>query len=65
MAFALADEIRGAIRERTGITVTLVNCRHNHSAPFTIPWTVLGPRGLAPQLAEPVFQAEAKKSRLA
>ena len=24
MAFALADEIRGAIRERTGITVTLV-----------------------------------------
>ena len=41
MAFALADEIRGAIRERTGITVTLVNCSHNHSAPFTIPWTVL------------------------
>jgi hypothetical protein len=71
MAFALADEIRSAIRERTGITVTLVNCSHNHSAPFTIPWTVLGPRwlsgpgkswrdGLAPQLAELVFQAEAK-----
>ena len=71
MAFALADEIRSAIRERTGITVTLVNCSHNHSAPFTIPWTVLGPRwlsgpgkswrdGLAPQLAELVSQADAK-----
>jgi len=71
MAFVLADEIRGAIRERTGIAVTLVNCSHNHSAPFTIPWTVLGPRwlsgpgktwrdGLAPQLAELVSQAEAK-----
>ena len=33
MAFALADEIRNAIRERTGITVTLVNCSHNHSRP--------------------------------
>jgi len=71
MAFALADEIRCAIRERTGITVTLVNCSHNHSAPFTIPWTVLGPRwlsgpgkswrdGLAPQLAELVSQAAAR-----
>ena len=74
MAFALADEIRDAIRERTGITVTLVNCSHNHSAPFTIPWTVLGPRwlsgpgkswrdGLAPQLAELVSGRSQKRSR--
>src|SRR4051794_12150085 len=42
--FALADEARRAIRERTGITTALVHCTHNHSSPFTIPWSVLGPR---------------------
>jgi len=69
--FALGDDIRNTIAERTGITVALVHCTHNHSAPFTIPWSVLGPRwlsgpgkswrdGLASRLAELVSQAEAK-----
>jgi hypothetical protein len=69
MDFVLSDCIRDAIRERTGINVTLVHCTHNHSAPFTIPWSVLGARwlsgpgktwrdGLVPQLAELVSQAD-------
>jgi hypothetical protein len=44
MDFRLADEARRLIRERTGITTALVHCTHNHSSPFTIPWSVLGPR---------------------
>jgi neutral ceramidase len=71
MDFVLADHIRAAIGARAGIAVTLVHCTHNHSAPFTIPWSVLGPRwlsgpgktwrdGLAPRLAELVSVAEAK-----
>jgi hypothetical protein len=40
--FTLADEIRAAIHRRTGIAATLLNCTHTHSAPFTIPWSVLG-----------------------
>jgi neutral ceramidase len=71
MDFELADEIRNAITTHTGITISLVHCTHNHSAPFTIPWSVLGPRwlagsgkpwrdNLAPRLAELVSQAEAK-----
>ena len=47
MDFTLADEIRKAIREQTEITTTLLNCTHTHSAPFTIPWSVLGSRWLA------------------
>ncbi len=47
MDFALADQIRGAIAARTGIAIALVHCTHNHSAPFTIPWSVLGPRWLS------------------
>jgi hypothetical protein len=43
----LADEIRDAVRECTGITTTLLNCSHTHSAPFTIPWSVLGWRWLS------------------
>lgn len=43
MDFALADAARVAIRHRTGITTALVHCTHNHSSPFTIPWSVLGP----------------------
>jgi hypothetical protein len=69
--FRLSDEIRYAIRERTGISFALVHCTHNHSAPFTIPWSALGPRwlagpgklwrnGLARKLADLVVQAEAK-----
>jgi hypothetical protein len=71
MDFVLSDRIREAIRERTGIATTLVHCTHNHSAPFTIPWSVLGSRWLSgpgktwrdelvPKLAELVSQADAK-----
>ncbi|MGI8961431.1 MAG: hypothetical protein ACR2IV_17050 [Bryobacteraceae bacterium] len=71
MDFVLADDIRHAIAARTGITATLLHCTHNHSAPFTIPWSVLGPRwisgpgkiwrdGLAPRLAELVTLATAQ-----
>ena len=70
MDFVLSDRIRDAVRERTGIEVTLVHCTHNHSAPFTIPWSVLGSRWLSgpgktwrdelvPKLAELVAQAHA------
>jgi len=44
MDFVLADAVREAIRERTGISTALVHCTHNHSSPFTIPWSTLGPR---------------------
>jgi neutral ceramidase len=47
MDFGFADEIREAIRRRTGISVALLNCSHTHSSPFTIPWSVLGPRWLS------------------
>jgi len=68
--FTLADEIRDAVRERNGITTTLLNCSHTHSAPFTIPWSVLGWRWLSgpgrrwrdelvPGIAELVFSANA------
>ena len=71
MDFELSDEIRDAIHARTGIATTLVHCTHNHSGPFNIPWSVLGPRwvagpgknwrdGLAPKLTELVARAEAK-----
>jgi len=71
MDFVLADEIRDAITKRTGIGLALVHCTHNHSGPFTIPWSVLGPRwvsgpgkkwrdGLAERLAQLVSHAEAK-----
>ena len=71
MDFVLSDQIRSAIAARTGIAITLVHCTHNHSAPFTIPWSVLGPRWfagpgkawhdcLAAQLADLVSVAEAK-----
>jgi hypothetical protein len=71
MDFVLSDGIRDAIRARTGISVTLVHCTHNHNAPFTIPWSALGPRslsgpgknwrdGLALKLAELVSMTEAK-----
>ncbi len=46
MDFTLVDEICAAVRGRTGIAVTLLNCSHTHSSPFTIPWSVLGWRWL-------------------
>ena len=44
MDIPLADEIRSRVRLRTGIAVILLNCSHTHWAPFTIPWSVQGPR---------------------
>lgn len=72
--FELADEIRGAVREKSGIVTTLINCSHTHSAPFTIPWSVLGSRWLSgpgkqwrddlvTRLAELVTRAEANSAR--
>ena len=40
--FGLGDELREAIYRHTGISHILLNCSHTHSAPFTIPWSVLG-----------------------
>ena len=71
MDFILADEIRAAITMSTGISLALVHCTHNHSGPFTIPWSILGPRwvsgpgrcwrdGLARKLADLVAQAESQ-----
>jgi neutral ceramidase len=47
MDFVLADQIRDAVRDAAGVSVCLLHCTHNHSAPFTIPWSVLGTRWLA------------------
>jgi len=44
MDIPLADEIGSRVRLRTGIAVILLNCSHTHWAPFTIPWSVQGPR---------------------
>jgi hypothetical protein len=71
MPFELADKIRDVISKRVGISTTLVHCTHNHSAPFTIPWSVLGFRwlsglgktwcdGLVTNLAELVAVAKTK-----
>ena len=40
----LADRIRSAIGDGCGIAParTMLNCSHTHSAPFSIPWSVLG-----------------------
>lgn len=38
----LADDIRDALRRRTGIRASFVNCSHTHSAPFTVPWSYQG-----------------------
>jgi hypothetical protein len=40
--FRLADDMRDAIRRRTDIGASLLNCSHTHSAPFTIPWSYQG-----------------------
>lgn len=37
-----ADAIRDSVEAETGITTTLLNCSHTHSAPFTIPWSIQG-----------------------
>jgi len=71
MDFVLSDRVREAIRKRSGISVSLVHCTHNHSAPFTLPWSVIGSRWLSgpgkawrdelvPKLADLVSQADAK-----
>lgn len=47
MDFVLSDEIRNAIQNLVGIKNVLICCTHTHSSPFTIPWSVLGPRWLS------------------
>ena len=42
MGFTMADEIRSVVRNRTGIEHVLLCCSHTHSAPFTIPWSLVG-----------------------
>jgi hypothetical protein len=42
MGFAMADEIRIAVHNRTGIEHVLLCFSHTHSAPFSIPWSLLG-----------------------
>ena len=44
--FAFSDDIASAVREQTGIGTTLLCCSHTHSAPYTMPWSVLGWEGL-------------------
>lgn len=43
--FSLADDIRAEVQRRTCVMTTLLNCTHTHSAPFTVPWSVLGWEG--------------------
>lgn len=45
--FEQSDAIRKSIQVRSGIANIVLHCTHNHSAPFTIPWSVLGPRWVA------------------
>jgi neutral ceramidase len=40
--FSLADRLRAAIAQRIGAAMTLLNCSHTHSAPFTVPWSYQG-----------------------
>lgn len=47
MDFVLSDQIRQEIQHTADISLVLLHCTHNHSAPFTIPWSVLGTRWLA------------------
>jgi hypothetical protein len=45
--FKQSDAIRKSIQERSEIAHVALHCTHNHSAPFNIPWSVLGPRWVA------------------
>lgn len=65
-----SDRIRDAIRARTGISLVLIHGTHNHCAPFTVSWSVLGTRwfagpgrnwrdSLTPALVDLVSRAEA------
>ena len=44
--FRESDAILKAVTQTTGISKVVLHCTHNHSAPFNIPWSVLGPRWL-------------------
>jgi hypothetical protein len=44
--FRQSDAIRKAVTQTAGISRVVLHCTHNHSAPFNIPWSVLGPRWL-------------------
>jgi hypothetical protein len=43
----LAADLGAEIRRQTGIGTVLLSCTHTHSAPFTIPWSVLGSQWLS------------------
>ena len=42
LSIEFSDELRHAIRASTGIETVLLNCSHNHSAPFSMPWSFGG-----------------------
>lgn len=42
LSIEFSDELRHAIRASTGIETVLLNCSHNHSAPFSMPWSLGG-----------------------
>lgn len=42
LSIEFSDELRAAIRASTGIKTVLLNCSHNHSAPFSMPWSIGG-----------------------
>jgi neutral ceramidase len=47
MDFAQSDAVREAITQHSAVSNVVLHCTHNHSAPFNIPWSVLGPRWLS------------------
>ena len=42
MDLALAAEVRAEVRRQAGVDVALLISTHTHSAPFTIPWSLVG-----------------------
>ena len=44
LGFALEfnDELRGLIKDRTGISTVLINASHTHNVPFSMPWSYAG-----------------------
>jgi hypothetical protein len=46
LSWPLADRIEAAIRQRCDVETVFLNCSHTHSAPFTIPWSIMGLRAV-------------------
>ena len=42
LSIEFSHELRATIRAATGIETVLLNCSHNHSAPFSMPWSIGG-----------------------